>query len=369
MRSGWFLFRVLFLSEIPLLGSALLTISLSMTLIFSSYCIFSGLHEEFFRKIELTRTHLTITSRSPYFEDPKPLNQALEKMEGVRFWPSLLSQGLVRAKEQGLGVFLVGLEPAVLCKQIRIPDCEFQTNDVFISRSLAADLGVLKGEEGTLVVADGTHHRVRFQGYFEDFGWSDQRFSIFMDLKIAQNWIYGEDLINRIEIRTKNPHSLDSILTSLQNFETEVRLVTWKDLFSETLRLFDVEKSLHYFFFGLLTMLIGIATYLTFVLFFLRKAPSFESLRRLGYAQRKLRLFLAGSVQTVLILALGFGSLLCRGIKWLLDLYPIELPQSLFYSPILPFQWDWPCFLMLCILFFLAANFGCFHARRKASNP
>ena len=349
-----------------MLGSTLVLVSLSLTLVFSSFCIFSGLHDDFYQKIELTRSHLIISPPTPYFQNADPLLKELDSLDHVEYAPSILSQGLVKSREQGIGVFVIGLDPGEICKKIlHRENCDLEPRDVVLSSSLGQELGILKGQEGSLIVADGSHYRVRFKEFFVDFGWSDQKYSLYLPLPTAQSWIYGEPLINRVEMRTGNPYDMESITTALEEFDPLLRIITWRDLFAETLKLFEVERKLHFFFFGLLTVLIGISVYLTFLLFFLRKSASFRTTLRLGYPHRLLKLAVASSVQILLLSSLLTGGLFSHGIRWYLKENPIELPQSLFYSPTLPFHWDWNCFLLLCLLFFLSSNFGCLQAMQR----
>lgn len=366
MKSVIFLFRVLFASEFILLGSSMGLVALSLTLIFSSFCIFSGLHQDFYQKIELTRSHITLSPPTPYFIDSEPLIGKLDSIPNLEFVTSVFSQGLIQSKNQGLGVFLIGMNQKEICEKILLQDeCELESDSLIVSTSLAEELGIIRGEDGKIIVADGTHYPVIFRDFFQDFGWSDQKYSAYLGLQSAQSWIYGEPSINRIEIRTDKPFEMGPLIQSLSEFDPKLRISTWKHLFAETLKLFEVERKLHFFFFGLLTIFVGVSVYLTFFLFFLRKEPSFKTILRLGYPERSFKTLVILILQFILITALALGGFFSLGIEQYLNVYPIELPQSLFYSATLPFNWDWYYFLLMVSLFFFSINFGCLQAMQR----
>ena len=287
-------------------------------------------------------------------------------MPNLEFVTSVFSQGLIQSRNQGFGVFLIGMNPSQICQQTLLKEqCKLDSNDLIISKSLAEELGVIKGEEGKVIVADGTHYPVIFEDFFEDFGWSDQKYSAYLSLSSAQDWIYGEPSINRIDIRTNQPYDMEASIEEISEFAPELRISTWRDLFAETLKLFEVERKLHFFFFGLLTILVGVSVYLTFFLFFLRKESSFKTILRLGYPERAFKKVVIIILQLILLGSLALGGILSFGIEQYLYSNPIELPQSLFYSPTLPFNWDWNYFLLMLILFFISINFGCMQAMQK----
>jgi ABC-type lipoprotein release transport system permease subunit len=368
MQTGIYLFRIFFLSEKQFLAFPIAILSLGQALLFSSYCVFSGLHGDFFRQIQVGQPHLTIKPRSAYFEDTKPLLKAITKFPRLRIKQVLHSQGLIQLGEQISGVLIQGLQHQAL-KALVSEAQPKKGNQIFLSKSLCEELRAFPGDRGEIVLADGMSHAVVVGGQFEARGWQDLKYTLYMDLSTAQSLIFGEPLVNRIEIQVPEFQKLAKIKSFIHQNFPDLHLETWMDRFSETLILFNAENRIHIMLLVLLTILISLSIYSSFYLVFLRKKDALRTLILLGYPRKQFSAWLQGCGHVILLGSLGGGILLILAIRWSFAKFPIPLPQSLFYSKSLPFQWEWGFLSMTCFLFYSMAWISLVRAKNRVLHP
>ena len=339
----------------------LLSLGLGLSLLFSSFCIFHGLHQDFYRQIETNHAHYILQPKEGYFfyDSKFILKQIEHKIPNAKVQSILLTQGLLHIGDRASGIFLRG-EPSL--ETINQDEAHIQ-----ISKSLASDLQISVGQSAELVLADGSHHDVIVNKVFDDYQWPELKHTIKMEIGACQKLLFEDEMVNRFEIQFPElfKSENDFLINNLKNSIHQLRVSSWKDIYSETLLLFNTEKWLHLFFLALFCAFLAVSTYASFTLIFLRKQNSLQSLNILGWAKSQERSFIIFSSHLVIFTALLFGVILSLIIKFGLYYIPLPLPQSLFYSAIVPFNWQWD-FLWKCIIFvYLTSMLSIFLAWRE----
>ena len=356
-----YLFSKLYSSEKTFLLIPLLSLGLGLSLLFSSFCVFHGLHQDFYRQIESNHAHYILEPKEGYFfYDSKFMQSQIKRqIPEAKVEAILLTQGLLHIGDRASGIFLRG-EP-------NLGEANQDEPNVQISKSLAFDLQISLGQSAELVLADGSHHDVVIKKVFDDYKWPELKHTVKMNLKLCQTLLFEDEMVNRFEVQfpelfgKKN----DFLITELQDQMNQIRVSSWKDAYSETLLLFETEKWLHLFFLGLFCAFLAVSTYASFTLVFLRKQDSLKSLNVLGWSRAQERNFLIISSHLLIFTALIFGLLLSLAIKLSLYHFPLQLPQSLFYSAVVPFNWQWS-FLGKCAIFiYLTSILSIFLAWRE----
>ena len=173
-----------------------------------------------------------------------------------------------------------------------------------------------------------------------------------MELRLCQKLLFEDEMVNRFEVQFADlfDQENDFLIDRLKTNINQLNITSWRDIYSETLLLFHTEKWLHLFFLGLFCAFLAVSTYTSFTLIFLRKQNSLKSLNILGWSRYQERKFLITSSHFLIFIALTFGVILSLLIKCGLHYFPLPLPQSLFYSAIVPFNWQWD-FLWKSIMF------------------
>lgn len=364
MSSLFSLFVRIFSSERHLLLIPFVILSLGLATLFCSYCIFTGMEQDFLKLVQ-TRVHLELRPKETYhFENLQDLELALKSVQGkihsLDF--RLQSQALLQHNSQAVGV-LVQAYPGAYSKESRDYRPPIQ-----ISRHLAQILGAKPGDELNLIGPDGGHNSMLLVSVFEEHGLMEKKYSVEMNLDQAQAILFGEEIINLIQIKFKDYTFVnelpDNTVKSLKEF---AHLSTWEDQHVETLKLFSTQRSIHFLLLLLMGVFCSVSIFSAFYLVFLRKKETFARLILLGLAQVKLKRMIRSTIQLWLLLSIVSGGIISKLVQLYLISFPLALPQSIFYSSTLPFHWNWQ-FFTLCSLSFFAIGHLALHQSARMTH-
>ncbi len=338
--ASFLVFR-LFGSQIRLLFLPYLMLATGHALLNLSYALFSGMEQDFLDQIQSTHPHVLIRPESSWFEEPVPLPKTLStKLDSSR--EVFLTQAILSLPQFAQGILLRGVEPVQnqdhltfwpsLCPKI---SGALPTN---WPMSLFEDLK--KPCKAEITLLDGQTLSIYPQRLFEDFHLPEKRFTIHIPLKPLQETFLGESWFNLLELHLKDASEADELarLLSGHPLTRHHRIRSWQEQFAETLKLFAIQKDLHSVIFTGMLLFILMSLSSSVYLIYLRKNQEFRTLLWLGM-NRGILLRALGLIH----LCLSFFSLLLSAlIWWAADFYlksnPIPLPQSLFYSPVLPLK-------------------------------
>lgn len=351
----------LFKSEVTFLSIPLLSLGLGTTLLFSSFCIFYGLHQDFYRQIEKIQPHYTLRPLEGYFFYDSEAKQSLLRklIPHAKVSAALISQGLIHIGDRASGILLRGDE-SIEGNQTDIPLVQ-------ISKSLAQDLQIDINQSAELILADGSHHDIIISEVFNDFEFIELKHTVKMSLATCQRLLFEDQMVNRFEIQF--PKLLDQdnegFINKLNSEIESLKITSWRETYSETLLLFNVEEKLHLAFLLLFSIFLFVSTYASFTLVFLRKRNSIKSLRTLGWTKAQEIFFLAILSHFLILFALLAGIAMSALVKLGLLSFPLELPQSLFYSKTVPFNWQWTFLVGVVSVIYLTCILSIFLAWRK----
>lgn len=351
----------LFKSEATFLSIPLLSLGLGMTLLFSSFCIFHGLHQDFYRQIEKIQPHYTLRPLEGYFfyDSESKQSRLRELIPHAKVSAALMSQGLIHIGDRASGILLRG-DQSIQDNQTDIPLVE-------ISKSLAQDLQIDINQSAELILADGSHHDIIISKVFEDFEFIELKHTVKMSLSTCQRLLFEDQMVNRFEIQFPKllDKSNEKFINKLYSEMESLKIVSWAETYSETLLLFNVEEKLHLAFLMLFSIFLFVSTYASFTLVFLRKQNSIKSLRTLGWTKTQEISFLISSSHFLILFALIAGILMSLMVKLCLLVFPLELPQSLFYSKTVPFNWQWKFLVGTISVIYITCILSIFMAWRK----
>jgi ABC-type lipoprotein release transport system permease subunit len=358
MKPLTFLSHKLFFKEKFFLGLPLLLCSLAMSILFSSFCIFSGLRDDFLLQIKHHQSHISLQPKSIWFENQQDILKELQNLpESSSYQKLILSQGLLKMDLQTCGVLIRGDKNRNCCND---------DNCICVSKALISDFeqSVLSNNnQATLILPDGEHKKVHWDT-FDDRGWLDKKYSVVLSYNQAEKWIADKDLFNRVEIILKSPEQAPQIAKSL-TLPQDVLSSTWLDEYKETLKLFSTELKIHGIILILLMLFIFAGIYGCFYLTLFRKQSSLNTLKKLGMTHHEsyilfqfvLHCFASGAICGGLFISYLVYSLLVH--------LPLELPQSLFYSQFLPFHWKWDFFAIISLILYLTIYLAFSRARKQ----
>lgn len=345
-----FLFKKVFLKEYIYFFMPIVSLALGLSLLFSSYCIFSGLHQEFYLLIEKFEPHIIVKPKGPYFENYLKLGEFLNSKDNINsVVPTIKSQGILQFDQNAIGVIITSNPEAY---------------QVSISKELARDLGIEIGSKIQLMVADGEEHTMKIETLNHSYGWESKRLTIELPFDLAQTIIFGEDLVNELHLRVNDIHKAQQTQSSIKQKKAYISY-TWKDKFSETLLMFKTENTIHFYLMAFLFLLILFSIHTCFSLIFLRKKENLKALLFAKFQKKDLSLLISQVTHLTVISSVILAISISLCFKYFLEYFPLKLPQSLFYSSALPFHWDWMFLIGNVIVFYLGAIYAVSHARKK----
>ncbi|PCJ21163.1 MAG: hypothetical protein COB02_00840 [Candidatus Cloacimonadota bacterium] len=349
-KANIFLFKKIFLKEYVYFLIPIFSLALGLSLLFSSFCIFSGLHQEFYLLVDKLEPHIIIKPKNSYFENYLKLGDFLSQTKNVKdVIPTIRSQGILQFDQRAIGI-IIKSNP--------------QISQTKISKELAKELEVIIGSNVQLMVADGEEHTLKIEGFFNSFGWESKKLTIEIPFTLAKNIIFGDDFVNEIHLILNQIHQAkhtQKIIKQDKVFYSS----TWQDKFEETLIMFQTENHIHFYLMSFLFLLILFSIHTCFSLIFLRKKENLNALLYAKFQKQDLRILIQQVSHFTILSSITLSFIISYSFKVFLENYPLKLPQSLFYSPVLPFNWDWN-FLWLCIfLFYTGAIIAVSHAQKK----
>lgn len=345
-----FLFKKIFLTEYIYFFIPIISLALGLSLLFSSYCIFTGLHQEFYLLIDKFEPHIIVKPKSPYFDNYIKLGEFLNTNKNVlTVTPTIKSQGILQFDQNAIGV-IIKSSPEI--------------SQVSLSKELASELDIKIDSKIQLMVADGEEHTIQIDSLKHSFGWESKKLTIELPFSLAQNIIFGEDLVNELHIRVKTIHLVKQTLNEIKKDKAYISY-TWQDKFSETLLMFKTENKIHFYLMAFLFLLILFSIHTCFSLIFLRKKDNLKALLFAKFQKQDLSKLISQVSHLTILSSIILSAIFSILFKYFLESFPLQLPQSLFYSSTLPFHWNWTFFLASTAILYFGAINAVNHARKK----
>ena len=227
LQANIFLVKKIFFKEYIYFFIPIISLALGLSLLFSSFCIFAGLHQEFYTLVDQLEPHIIIKPKAAYFENYLKLGEHLEQYSNIKeIIPTISSQGILQFDQHAVGL-MIKSDPSIT-----------QTS---ISKELARELEVELGSQVHLMVADGEEHNLTINQLVESFGWESKKMTLQIPFAQAQEIIFGEDLINQFHLSLHNIHLAKKTQNSIQQDKVFISS-TWQDKFRETLVMFQTEN-------------------------------------------------------------------------------------------------------------------------------
>jgi ABC-type lipoprotein release transport system permease subunit len=345
-----FLFKKVFLKEYIYFFIPIISLALGLSLLFSSFCIFSGLHQEFYLLVEKFEPHIIVKPKAPYFDNYLKLGEFLNAHNNVEtVTPTIKSQGILQFDQNAIGV-IIKSNPEI--------------SQTTISKELAVELDIKIGSKVQLVVADGEEHTIEIEQLKYSFGWESKKLTLELPFSVAQSIIFGEDLVNELHIRVKKIHSVNQTQEEIKQ-EKVYLSYTWQDKFAETILMFQTENRIHIYLMAFLFLLILFSIHTCFSLIFLRKKNNLRALLYAKFQKQDLSKLIDQVTHLTILSSIALSMLFSVFFKYILEYFPLKLPQSLFYSSTLPFHWNWGFLMASATLFYIGAIYAVSHARKK----
>ncbi len=347
-----------------------LLFSLGHWLLNASFCIFSGLQNDFLMQIQKRGPHVIIRPHNSWF-DSQPAT-ALSSQTGITKISSVLqTQGILMNSELGIGVLISGVSDqdafSILQEASETP-CPQEAGDryVLISETLFAELGENRCEL-SLMLLNGNEIPLIPIALVSDWNQPQKKLNIFVSLDSLKRQMGVVTENNLVEVHLENLTQAQKLKMTLMQFPEAAHwhILSWEDLYSETLTLFKTEQKLHLVFLLALGVFVIFSLYSSGFLILLRRQSSLKSLLALGLKKKSLGSGIISIQICLLISALILSRFGLYLVEKCLIQWPLPLPQSLFYSLSLPFEFQSRFFFLSGALLLLPSVWALYRAKLK----
>jgi len=345
-----------------------LLFSLGHWLLNASFCIFSGLHNDFVLQVQRRGPHVTIRPQNSWFESQPPAyissHASITKIDTI-----LQTQGILMNSDVGIGVLVSGIvdqEAHLMLDGAQDSQCNQEPGDryVLISESLFREFGENRCDV-SLMLLNGNEFPLIPLALISDWNQPQKKLNIFMSRDALKQQMGTSTENNLIEIHLTDLKQAQNFKASLKKLpeSSHWHVSSWEDTYSETLLLFSTEQKLHFVFLIALGVFVIFALYASGFLILLRRQNSLKSLLALGMTKNLLGSQIIGIQILLLLSAVVISRTGLYLVEQYLKLWPLPLPQSLFYSVSLPFEYQPNFFMLSTALLLLPSLWTLYRAR------
>ncbi len=366
-----------------------LGVAVGVMVLVTALSLTNGFIAELVRSTLQATPHITLTTfdrgSSTIPEDDSLLEKLQSYPEVVAVAPFIETQALIfrRANaEKGLTARqgytqILGIDPErqqkvfadlpVLAQQAEAIATQ---NGIVVGSSLARTLGVIPGDEVTILNFNQKHQSFTVAASFRVGNELIDSALSMTSIPTLQDYLNKEGEITGYHLRLKNPEDAVRIATQLSN-DTGLFANPWQNLYGNLLGQMKLQKALIavVVFLIVLVAAMGIANIL--ILTVAEKTPEIGILRAMGASQGQILRtfmyegFILGSTGTILGVLLGLGISLYFKVK------PFPLPGDLYFITQLPVQLQAFDFIWVCAVSLVTSVIAGLIPARRASglNP
>ncbi|MFH0759886.1 MAG: FtsX-like permease family protein [Bacteroidota bacterium] len=354
----------------PVVIIAIISIALSLSVMFLSIAILSGFQKEIRDKVIGFGGHIQVTG----FEEnqslePKPIRKdpnifsTLHQLEGIRHIQVFATKaGIIKTGDQIQGVVLKGIgsdyDWSFFKNKIRegrpfVVSDTIRTDEVILSRQLCNLLKLKLNDDLRMYFISGNHvlgRKFRIVGIYEtgleDF---DNTYVLgdIHHIRRLNQWDEGE--IGGLEILITDFDELDRLGKEVyQSIGFDLDASTVKQLYPQIFDWLSLQDINVLIILSLMVLVAGITMISTLLILILERTNTIGILKALGMHNPSIRkIFL---YQSVVIIGLGmfFGNLIGLGLSLLQKTFGlITLPQESYYMSVVPISLDgWDILLL-----------------------
>ena len=323
--------------------------------------VMSGFQAELKKRILGIEAHLLVMQYNGWIENYAQIEDKVDKIEGVlKAAPFVNGQGMIRAAGGVAGIVLRGIDPQNCAVDVRTrsggglgkmlsADTGSSEIPVVLGAVLADKLKLSVGDGAMLMVVGARQsdvrqlprlHRMKVIGLF-DTGMHQYDGSMgFVRMHQLQSMIGVADLATGLEIRVRDPDSVESVSAKiLSTLGYQFWVNHWKQMHRNLFSMLALQKIMMYV---ILTLIIVVAAFnvsSALIMMVREKTKDIAILKAMGATQANLRTIFLGKGMVIgtvgISLGLAAGVLLCA----IMARYQfIELPGDVYFLTSLPVQ-------------------------------
>jgi lipoprotein-releasing system permease protein len=317
--------------------------------------VMTGFQDEIRDRILGINPHVLVSNAYGDIAQPEKLVEVIKRIDGVTsVSPYITFQGMAQSGKRISGVVVKGISPhdakslGSLIKEGKI-DALNQRNNVLLGKELARELGVLKGEDFTLLVPFGgvspmgavpATERLRVGGIFQTGMYEIDNLLMVMSINDVQQ-ILGMG-VSGIEIKLKDVYRAKEVQSELnRKLGPGYSVRTWMEMNRNLFSALKLEKIAMFIILVLIIFVASFNIISSLVMTVMEKKKDIAILKAMGARNGSIiRIFMAQGLTIGVAGAIAgsfLGWVLCFiQQRWQL----IKLPQDIYYISTMPMKID-----------------------------
>jgi lipoprotein-releasing system permease protein len=315
--------------------------------------VMTGFQDEIRDRILGINPHILVSNVYGEIAEPQALVEKIKKTDGVvTVSPYITFQGMAQSGKRVSGVVVKGISPddakslKGLLKDGRIDDLK-KKNNVLLGKELARELGVLRGEDFTLLVPFGgvspmgavpATERLQVGGIFQTGMYEIDNLLMVMSITDVQS-VLGMG-VSGIEIKLKDVYRAKEVQSELtRKLGPGYSVRTWMEMNRNLFSALKLEKIAMFIILVLIIFVASFNIISSLVMTVMEKKKDIAILKAMGARNGSIiRIFMAQG------LAIGVtGALVGSFLGWILCFIQqrwqiIKLPQDIYYISTMPMK-------------------------------
>ena len=375
-----------FLSAISLISICGVFVGVAAILIVLS--VLNGFHKELRDRILGITPHIVITK---YSYEPLIISDSLlDEIKGKvkSYAPVVYAKTLIRSKNSSDGVLLRGIEPkseqAVtdIAKMMVQGEYDFSNNGVILGLDLARALGVVVGDEVTIISPFSSQstpfgmipksQTFIVRGIFDSGMYEHNATLVYFDIKELQQFLGMGDAVTGIEARLDNIYSAGKIAHELtRTLGYPYRAMDWIMMNRNLFTALRLEKIVTFIVLVLIVLVAAFNIIAMLITMVLRKTREIGILKAMGTKPNSIVRIFIGVGLLIGIIGTAIGGLFGFIASVLLNKYQfVHLPGDVYFIKNLPVQMQLSDFILVVtcsvLICLLATIYPAYKAARLA---
>jgi lipoprotein-releasing system permease protein len=373
-----------FLSAISVIAISGVFVGVAAILIVLS--VLNGFHKELRDRILGITPHILIAKYSyePMVISDSLINEIKGKVKS--FAPVVYAKTLIRSKESSDGVLLRGIDPnseqAVtdIAKMIVQGEFDFKDNGVVLGLDLARALGVVVGDEVTIISPFSSQstpfgmipksQTFIVRGIFDSGMYEQNATLVYFDIKELQRFLGMGNAVTGIEARLGNIYSAGKVAQELtRTLGYPYRAMDWIMMNRNLFTALRLEKIVTFIVLVLIVLVAAFNIVAMLITMVLRKTREIGILKAMGTKPKSIVRIFVGVGLLIGIIGTAIGGLFGFVASLLLNKYQfVHLPGDVYFIKNLPVQMQLSDFILVVtcsvIICLLATIYPAYKAAR-----
>ncbi len=323
-------------------------ITIGIIVLIVSIGIANGLDKNMINSILSVTSHIVV-SNGEKIKDYDELKSKIQKIDGVKgVVPSISTQGILKfdgpygGYVSGVKIEGYDLESANVAMDLDkkltvgsiVPD---KTNGILIGQELLKNIGARVGDKVTIISAESKEIKFEIMGAFQSGYYDYDMNMVILPLKAVQYLMYGEDIVDKLDVTLNNPYNAPKIANSIMN-ETGIYSRTWGDLNRNLLSALALEKTVMILVFSLIVIIAGFVVWVTLNMLVREKIKDIGIMRAMGFSKKTImKIFL---IQGMILGVIGIviGTVVSLIFLWYIANSNLTYITSIYYIKSIPVE-------------------------------